>query len=61
MTDTMDAVVCYGPRDYRLEKLPVPEVVGEDEILVKVESVGETRLSSHHEPRANESYSRNLC
>ncbi len=32
---TMRAVVCHGPRDYRLEPAPVPEI-GPDEILVKV-------------------------
>jgi hypothetical protein len=25
MTNTMHAVVCHGPRDYRVETIPVPE------------------------------------
>ncbi|HVG48651.1 MAG TPA: hypothetical protein VM899_11020, partial [Rubellimicrobium sp.] len=33
--DTMKAVVCHGPRDYRLEELPVPRP-GPGEVLVKV-------------------------
>lgn len=37
--DTMRAVRCYGPGDYRLETLPVPEP-GADEILVQVEACG---------------------
>jgi len=39
MTDTMAAVVCHGPKDYRLEEIPVP-VPGPGEALVKVEAVG---------------------
>jgi erythritol/L-threitol dehydrogenase len=33
--DTMKAVVCHGPRDYRLEQVPVPKP-GPGEVLVKV-------------------------
>ncbi len=35
----MEAVVCHGPLDYRLETLPVP-AVQEDEILLQVDAVG---------------------
>jgi erythritol/L-threitol dehydrogenase len=37
--DTMRAVVCHGPKDYRLEEIPVPRP-GPGEALVKVEAVG---------------------
>lgn len=37
--DKMKAVVCYGPYDYRLETVPVPEV-GPDDILVRVKACG---------------------
>ena len=36
---TMQAVVCHGPEDYRLEEVPVP-TRGPGEVLVKVEAVG---------------------
>jgi threonine dehydrogenase-like Zn-dependent dehydrogenase len=36
---TMQAVVCYGPRDYRLQEWAVPEP-GPEEVLIRVESVG---------------------
>jgi threonine dehydrogenase-like Zn-dependent dehydrogenase len=36
---TMAAVVCHAPEDYRLEELPVPEA-GPGEVLVKVASAG---------------------
>ncbi len=36
---TMQAVVCYGPEDYRLEEVPVPEV-GPGEVLVRIAGVG---------------------
>ena len=39
MTDTMQAVVVYGPEDYRLERVPVPDPAP-GELLVKVEAVG---------------------
>jgi threonine dehydrogenase-like Zn-dependent dehydrogenase len=35
----MQAVVCHGPRNYRLEAVPVPEP-GPGEALVRVEAVG---------------------
>jgi NADPH:quinone reductase-like Zn-dependent oxidoreductase len=34
----MQAVVCHGPEDYRLEQMPVPSA-GAGEALVKVEAV----------------------
>jgi threonine dehydrogenase-like Zn-dependent dehydrogenase len=37
--ETMAAVVCHGPRDYRLETVAVPEP-GPGEALVRVEAVG---------------------
>ncbi|WP_203939702.1 alcohol dehydrogenase catalytic domain-containing protein [Spirilliplanes yamanashiensis] len=37
--ETMQAVVCHGPRDYRLEEIPKP-VAGPGEALVRVEAVG---------------------
>lgn len=37
--EQMKAVVCYGPKDYRLETIPLPEV-GEGEVLVKVLACG---------------------
>ncbi|GAA0806090.1 erythritol/L-threitol dehydrogenase [Spirilliplanes yamanashiensis] len=39
MPETMQAVVCHGPRDYRLEEIPKP-VAGPGEALVRVEAVG---------------------
>ncbi len=36
---TMKAVVCHGPGDYRLEKVPVPHP-GPGEVLTQVEAVG---------------------
>ncbi len=36
---TMQAVMCHGPEDYRLEEVPVPEI-GAGEVLLKVDSVG---------------------
>ena len=39
MPETMQAVVCHGPRDYRLEAIPKP-VAGPGEALVRVEAVG---------------------
>src|SRR5262249_37685845 len=38
-TERMSAVVCHGPRDYRIESLTVPEP-GPGGALVKVEAVG---------------------
>ena len=35
----MSAVVCHGPRDYRLEEVPIPNAVP-GEALVEVEAVG---------------------
>lgn len=39
MTETMQAVMVYGPGDYRFEEVPRPEP-GPGEVLVKVEAVG---------------------
>jgi erythritol/L-threitol dehydrogenase len=39
VTETMQAVVCHGPRDYRLEDVPRPRP-GRGEALVRVEAVG---------------------
>lgn len=39
MPEMMQAVVCHGPRDYRLEEVPRP-VPGYGEVLVRVEAVG---------------------
>jgi threonine dehydrogenase-like Zn-dependent dehydrogenase len=39
MTDTMQAVVCHGPGDYRLETVAVP-TPGSGQALVRVEAVG---------------------
>jgi len=36
---TMKAIVCYAPKDYRLEEVPVP-TPGTNEILAEVELVG---------------------
>ncbi|WP_206690758.1 zinc-binding dehydrogenase [Quadrisphaera sp. INWT6] len=38
-TGTMQAVVCHGPEDYRLEQVPVP-ALPEGGALVRVEAVG---------------------
>lgn len=39
MPDTMRAVLCYGPRDYRLEQVAVP-VAGPGEVLVRIMAAG---------------------
>lgn len=39
LPETMQAVVCHGPEDYRLETLRVP-TRGPGEVLVRVEAVG---------------------
>jgi erythritol/L-threitol dehydrogenase len=39
LPDTMRAVVCHGPKDYRLEEAPVPQV-SPGEVLVRVLGVG---------------------
>ena len=36
---TMQAVVCHGPEDYRLETRPVPEPAA-GEVVVRIKSVG---------------------
>ncbi|MCL4506604.1 MAG: erythritol/L-threitol dehydrogenase, partial [Chloroflexi bacterium] len=36
---TMQAVVCHGPRDYRLEEWAAP-APGPGEVVVRVKSVG---------------------
>ena len=37
--DTMQAVICHGPGDYRLDQIPVP-TPGPGEALIRVEAVG---------------------
>jgi erythritol/L-threitol dehydrogenase len=37
--DTMQAVICHGPKDYRMEEVPVPKP-GPGQALVKVQAVG---------------------
>ena len=49
----MQAVVCHGPRDYRLEDVPVPEP-GPGEALVRVEAVRHLRLGPEVLPRGGE-------
>jgi threonine dehydrogenase-like Zn-dependent dehydrogenase len=39
MSHRMTAVVCYAPKDYRLEEVPVPKI-GRDEVLVKIGACG---------------------
>ena len=39
LPETMQAVVCHGPEDYRMEEVPVPRP-GPGEALVQVEAVG---------------------
>ena len=39
MPETMQAVVCHGPKDYRFEEVPKP-TPGPGEALVRVEAVG---------------------
>jgi threonine dehydrogenase-like Zn-dependent dehydrogenase len=39
VSETMQAVVCHGPRDYRFEEVPRP-TPGRGEALVRVEAVG---------------------
>ncbi|WP_280138931.1 alcohol dehydrogenase catalytic domain-containing protein [Bauldia litoralis] len=39
MSRTMQAVICHGPEDYRLEEAAVPEP-GPGEVVIRVESVG---------------------
>ena len=39
MSETMQAVVCHGPRDYRLEEVAKP-TPGPGEVLVRVEACG---------------------
>jgi len=39
LPQTMQAVVCHGPRDYRLEEWPVPQP-GPGEVVVRVQAVG---------------------
>ena len=36
---TMQAVICHGPGDYRLEEYPVP-TPGVGEVVIRVQSVG---------------------
>lgn len=37
--ESMRAVVCYGPEDYRLEIVPIPSI-GPEEVLIRVTAVG---------------------
>lgn len=39
LPETMAAVVCYGPEDYRLQEWAVPEP-GPEEVVIRVKSVG---------------------
>ena len=39
MSEVMEAVVCHGPYDYQIERVPVPEP-GPGAALVKVDAVG---------------------
>ena len=39
MVETMLAVVTHGPRDYRVEEVPVP-TPGPGEVLIEVGAVG---------------------
>ena len=39
LPETMPAIVCHGPEDYRLEEWDVPRPAG-GEIVIKVQSVG---------------------
>lgn len=39
MSETMLAVVTHGPRDYRVESVPIPEP-GPNEVLIEVEAAG---------------------
>src|SRR4051812_488962 len=39
VSDTMQAVVCHGQKDYRMEEVPVPRP-GRGEALVRVQAVG---------------------
>jgi erythritol/L-threitol dehydrogenase len=39
MSDTMMAVRTYSPKDYRLERVPVP-TIGQEEVLLKIDAAG---------------------
>lgn len=39
LPQTMRAVVCYGPEDYRLQELPVPQA-GPGEVVIKIDAAG---------------------
>ena len=39
LPSTMEAVVCHGVGDYRLEEVPTPSA-GPDEVIVKVQACG---------------------
>lgn len=39
LPETMTAVVAYGPKDYRVEEVPVPKP-GKEEVIIKVEACG---------------------
>ena len=36
----MKAVVCHGPKDYKIEEVNVPQITSEDEVIIEVERVG---------------------
>ena len=39
MSDTMNAIVCYAPLDYRLEEVAMPKA-GPGEVVIKVNACG---------------------
>jgi D-arabinose 1-dehydrogenase-like Zn-dependent alcohol dehydrogenase len=47
MEDYMLAVVCHGPEDYRIERLPKPKP-GKGEVLVKVLAAGICAINFPH-------------
>jgi L-iditol 2-dehydrogenase len=39
MSKTMRAIMCRGPKDYRLEEVPMPHA-GPGEVVIKVNACG---------------------